>query len=201
MIGGFFGHMSAGLAAGTARAVGAINSAAVAVRTATAAVIGGTISWLAGGKFGNGATTMAFIQLFKEVPAIYKRVVGYRLDARPGGPAVEKGVMGRPVKLANNIGTQDTWEYDKKTGQRIIGRLEEGGSLSRFANQIPGVNAVAGMHDVFQVSMGNGLLRGVLNIPGMFVAAGITYAGFSGYALNNSPNYSTYIMGRSTYGF
>jgi len=61
MIGGFFGHMSAGLAAGTARAVGAINSAAVAVRTATAAVIGGTISWLAGGKFGNGATTAAFL--------------------------------------------------------------------------------------------------------------------------------------------
>jgi len=90
---------------------------------------------------------MAFLHLFKETPGFYKRTVGYDLDAGPGGPSVEKGPLGMPVSGAHNIGTQDTWRFDSN-GQRVVGFFEEGGPVSNFANQIPGINAVAGMHDV-----------------------------------------------------
>lgn len=45
------------------------------------------------------------------------------------------------------------------------------------------------MHDVQQVSMGNSIWRDVLNVPGMAVAAGVTYAGFAGQAFNAMPDY------------
>ena len=131
---------------------------------------------------------MAFLHLFKETPGFYKRTVGYDLDAGPGGASVEKGPLGMPVSGANNIGTQDTWRFDSN-GQRVVGFFEEGGPVSNFANQIPGINAVAGMHDVQQVAMGNSIWRDVLNVPGMAVAAGVTYAGFVGQALNAAPDY------------
>ena len=148
----------------------------------------GTASQLSGGKFANGARTMAFMHLFKEAPGFYKRTVGYDLDAGPGGASVEKGLRGMPIQGANNIGTQGRWVYDSN-GQREIGFFEEGGPVSNFANRILGVNAVAGMHDVQQVSMGNSIWRDVLNVPGMAVAAGVTYAGFVGQALNAAPDY------------
>ena len=50
--------------------------------------------------------------------------------------------------------------------------------MSRFANFIPGVNAVSGMHDMFQVTLdkwGGDWARNILNVPGMIPAAGITY--------------------------
>lgn len=45
-------------------------------------------------------------------------------------------------------------------------------------NAIPGINAVSGMHDVFQVRLdqfGGSFARNVLNVPGMPLAAGLTY--------------------------
>jgi hypothetical protein len=58
----------------------------------------------------------------------------------------------------------------------------EGGRLSRFMNRIPGMNAIAGMHDVFQVRLDmlggdhfGSVLRSSLNYPGMPLAAGLTY--------------------------
>jgi hypothetical protein len=58
----------------------------------------------------------------------------------------------------------------------------EGGRLSRFMNRIPGMNAIAGLHDVFQVRLDllggdrfGQALRSTLNFPGMPVAAGLTY--------------------------
>ena len=48
-------------------------------------------------------------------------------------------------------------------------------------NRVPGVNAVAGLHDVFQVNLGG--MRNILNVPGMPIAAIVTYAGmFQGVA-------------------
>ena len=55
------------------------------------------------------------------------------------------------------------------------GFFAEGGPLSRFANRIPGMNAIAGMHDVF-VTQFAGVVRFVLNVPLMIPAAGITVA-------------------------
>ena len=118
--------------------------------------------------------------LVKSLPEIYEDFVGYALDANPGGPAVEKGLTQSPVQGANNVGTQG-------------GPLDpnclfcEGGVVSRFANQIPGINAVAGMHDMFQITMGDSLARDVLNVPGMFVAAAITAGGFLGEMMNLVP--------------
>ena len=77
-----------------------------------ASAVGGTASELSGGKFTNGARTMAFMHLFREAPGFYKRTVGYDLNAGPGGASVEKGPLGTPVSAANNIGTQDTWRFD-----------------------------------------------------------------------------------------
>lgn len=114
--------------------------------------------------------------LFRSLPEIYKDVVGYDLDAGPGGPAVGKDPLQAPVEGANNIGTQ----------QKVVDpacTFCEGGSVSRGLNQVPGINAVAGMHDVFQVNLGTGLARDIFNIPGMPVAAALTYGGFLGVLL------------------
>jgi hypothetical protein len=137
-------------------------------------VVGGTISERTGGKFANGAKAAAFLVALQGLPALYKKTVGYELDMGPGGAAVEKGPTGLPVEGANNVGTQDVWEFDDN-GQRIVGSFEEGGSLSNTLNQVPGINAVAGAHDVMQVSLGTGLARDVLNVPGMIPAAAFTY--------------------------
>ncbi len=154
-----------------------------AARIAAGGVVGGTAAVLGGGRFANGARTMAFMHLFKEAHTLYKDKVGYDLDAGPGGAAVGKDpISGPPVQGANNIGTQDNIvDPNSMWG--------EGGKVSRFANQIPTVNAIAGMHDVFQVSMGGSVWRDVLNVPGMAVAAGVTYAGFVGQILNSAPDY------------
>lgn len=159
-----------------------ISGSNIAMRTIFAGLAGGVIAEASGGSFANGARTMAFIHLFKELPSIYKKVVRYGLDAGPGGAAVEKGELQMPVQGANNIGMQgDTVDPNSLWG--------EGGYVSRIANQIPGINAVAGMHDVFQVSMGTSIWRDVLNVPGMFVAAAATYAGFLGQGLNSVSDY------------
>jgi len=133
------------------------------------------------GRFTNGAQTFGFMRLFRELPGYYRRKVGYDPDIGSGGEAVGKDrVSGPPVQGANNIGTQ----------QEIVDAsctFCEGGSVSRFANQLPGINAVTGMHDVFQISMGDSIWRDVLNVPGMSVAAGITYGGFVGQVLNAAP--------------
>jgi hypothetical protein len=150
-------------------------------RVAAAAAVGGTVSTLGGGKFANGAKTFGFVRLFKEMPAFYRRVVRYDLDIRPGGEAEGKGETQMPVEGANNVGTQQATVDSSCT-------FCEGGKVSRIANQIPGINAVAGMHDVFQVSMGTSIWRDVFNVPGMALAAVITYPGFLGQVFNNSPS-------------
>ncbi len=52
--------------------------------------------------------------------------------------------------------------------------------MSSLANQIPGINAVAGMHDTFQLHLdqwGGRLTGWALNVPGMPIAVALTYAG------------------------
>lgn len=153
--------------------------AGVGQATATA-VAGGVNSMVTGGNFWNGATTASFEYLFKSAPKVYKHVVGYELDMRPGGDAMEKGYEQMPEKGANNIGTQ---------GDGLDPRCIfcEGGFLSRAANRIPGINAVAGMHDVMQVKS-PGILRDIFNVPGMPIAAIVTYGAALGQALNVVPS-------------
>ncbi|MEW8232465.1 MAG: RHS repeat-associated core domain-containing protein [Candidatus Thiodiazotropha endolucinida] len=151
-----------------------------AYRIATAAMIGGVVSEIGGGGFENGAATFAFMRLIREIPDYYRSTVGYELDSSPGGKAVQKTDLSLPVRGANNIGTQGGPVDDP-------GFFSEGGPVSNAANQITGLNAVAGMHDIYQTSMGNTVWRDVLNVPGMAVAAGVTYPGFIGQSINNAP--------------
>ncbi len=101
----------------------------------------------------------------------YNQIVGYDADWGPGGPAQEKGALTWPYKGVNNIGTQGG-PVDSN------GWLNEGGIISRAANYIPGVNAVAGMHDTFQVATQYGFgaaMRDALNVPLMLPAAALSY--------------------------
>ena len=118
--------------------------------------------------FANGARTTATLLALRGLPAVYKNIVGYGLDMGPGGAAVGKGDLQMPVEGANNIGTQNA----KLTPDCIAC---EGGRLSEALNQVPGVNAVAGVHDVMQVNLGTGIARDIFNVPGMIPAAAFTY--------------------------
>jgi hypothetical protein len=140
----------------------------IAANTFRSALAGGTISELGGGKFKNGAKTTAFLMTMRSLPGLYNKVTGYDLDMRPGGAAVQKTELSSPAEGANNIGVQ---------GGNVANPCAacEGGGLSNALNQVPGVNAVAGVHDVMQVSLGAGLARDILNVPGMIPAAAFTY--------------------------
>jgi len=104
-------------------------------------------------------------------------IVKYDTAWGSGGDAVSKAPLDMPVEYANNIGTVE----------RVIdpnSMWAEGGIVSRALNYVPGVNAVAGMHDVFQVRLdewGGERARNLLNVLGMLPAAAITY----GALINN----------------
>lgn len=105
----------------------------------------------------------------------YESVVGYEATSESGGEAVPKSYWSRPVKDRNNIGPQGN---AKKPYELVLGEptdfLAEGGVLSRFLNKIGGINAVAGMHDSIQINF-SGILREILNVPNMPIAAVFTY--------------------------
>jgi hypothetical protein len=100
---------------------------------------------------------------------LYKYIVGYKVDPAPGGPAAPKGPNDRPVEGANNVGFQGNKGYSK---------FNEGEALSNAFNKIPGINAIAGMHDLFQINLPDKFFirDHILNIPGMPVAAVMTYS-------------------------
>jgi len=102
---------------------------------------------------------------------MYNGVVQFDSSWDKGGEAVNKLDTSMPVQGANNIGTAGRVDPTSWFG--------EGGIVSRIANNIPGVNAVAGMHDVFQVRLqewGGVIARNTVNIPGMIPAAALTYS-------------------------
>jgi len=133
---------------------------------------GGVASEINGGDFGDGA---AIAGALAAAATIYNNAVGYPADASPGGPAVQKTALSHPVAGANNIGTQ---------GGAIANPafLAEGGTLSVFLNEIPGFNAIAGLHDLFQINLGTGWERNVFNVPGMPAAAALSLGAIGGQA-------------------
>lgn len=183
MAGSISGAVAGGITGGFKGAVmGAISGAAFGIgnavwsgvgnsfmqgtgRALTAGVIGGGTSEVLGGRFQDG---FWFAFGASAASSIYQSVVRYRATWASGGDAVEKTRTSRPVEGANNWGGQGRPVSDP-------GFWAEGGSLSRFANRIPGMNAIAGMHDEFVRHMG-GSWRSILNVPTMPLAAGITAA-------------------------
>ncbi|KAK3696720.1 hypothetical protein QZH41_013079, partial [Actinostola sp. cb2023] len=150
-------------------------------RVATQAIGGGTATELSGGKFKDG---FLMAGITASAHYLYHSVVNYEPEWKSGGPAQAKGQSTMPIKGANNIGTQGHKTIDPS------GWFNEGGRISRFLNKVPGVNSVAGMHDVFQVRLDGAFFPGardILNVPGMIPAAAISYiALLDGPAESNS---------------
>lgn len=138
-------------------------------RVATQAIGGGAANELGGGKFKDGFLLGG---ITASAQYLYHSYVNYKPTWKTGGPAQMKTQSQMPIEGANNIGIQgDTTDPSKW--------LNEGGRISRFLNKVPGINAVAGMHDVFQVKLDGAFFPGArdwLNVPGMIPAAAITYA-------------------------
>ncbi len=141
-------------------------------RILASGVAGGTAAKVGGGEFGEG---FAYSGVAATFGYTYDRIVNYGATWGSGGPAQGKQRFDMPIEGANNFAeSRPVVDAGTFTG--------EGGRLSRFMNRVPGMNAIAGMHDVFQVRIDQlggdrfgSFLRSSLNFPGMPVAAGLTY--------------------------
>ncbi|PCK03717.1 MAG: hypothetical protein COA42_19905, partial [Alteromonadaceae bacterium] len=164
-------------------------------------IAAGTVSYATGGKFADGAKTMAYIQLFTSAAKFYEESVG-----RPANPLPGENRKG-----------QTTYESDPKTGQQPLGTesmnvlglnlpLEhkfvadlgkQGSFISKVLNLIPGGNATAGLHD-FWFNKGNPNkleFTTFNNISTMFIAAPISIAATIGnIAKGNESLVYTHLM-------
>jgi hypothetical protein len=134
------------------------------------AFTGGILADLQGGDFRTG-----FIYSGSSATAAwsYEKIVGYGATWRPGGEAVEKLRYTPPVAGSNNFGIQ----WTDGAPNWLDKLFWEGGPVSKVMNALPGFNAGAGMHDTFQVvsdAAGGNLLRNLVNLPGVPVAALMT---------------------------
>jgi len=130
----------------------------------------GLIAKLQGGSFKRSFLMSAGSFALK---ALYTKVVGYDATWKSGGDAVDKEVLTKPQFGHNNIGIAGKVDSTSWFG--------EGGYVSRTLNKVPGVNAVAGMHDMMQIGFDNlegvedGILRTIGNVPAMLPAAVLVY--------------------------
>jgi RHS repeat-associated protein len=180
------GAVGGGVSTGDLRgvAVGAVGGAAFgamgtawgdswsAQRVLASGVTGGVLAEAGGGEFRQG---FMFAGGAAGLAWGYRSVVGYGATWESGGPAQARGRYTLPQAGANVIG-QAVEGIDPNS------IWNEGGHISRALNRVPGINAIAGMHDVFQVRLDQfggsrfgSILRNGLNVPGMPVAAALTY--------------------------
>ncbi|MEO8444094.1 MAG: FG-GAP-like repeat-containing protein [Gammaproteobacteria bacterium] len=141
-------------------------------RIAASGLVGGATAKVGGGDFRRGFALAGGAATFGYA---YDRIVNYSATWSPGGPAQGKERFALPQEGVNNF-AESRLVIDPTTFSG------EGGRLSRFMNRVPGMNAIAGLHDVFQVRLDlfggdrfGHILRGTLNYPGMPLAAGLTY--------------------------
>jgi hypothetical protein len=132
-----------------------------------------------------GAKTAAVLSTAGET---YQSLVGYAANAGPGENR-------NGTKLDGNSTGNGTYEYNPITGQQlpqdrgmnVIGLndagsfLSQGGGVSRALNQVPFINATAGLHD-YIFNANEGLNFTLWNIPTMLPAAALSIPA----ALNNS---------------
>ena len=179
--------LQAGATGGVAGGVsGLIPGSGVWSRTAQGATYGGISGGMSAAFNGGdvwsataeGAVTGgAMAATFAGADALYKRMVTFDGGIKsspewgPGAdPITAKSPSDLPRYGVNNVG-----EQGRGLGGGGWRDLREGGMWSSLGNQIPGVNAVAGLHDTFQINLG--AFRGTLNYPGMAAAAAVTYGG------------------------
>jgi len=141
-------------------------------RVVASGLVGGATATIGGGDFREGFGYSAGAAGFGYA---YDLLVHYRATWASGGAAQPKERFSMPIEGANNF-AESRSVIDPNT---FAG---EGGRLSRFMNRVPGMNAIAGLHDVFQIHIDmlggdrfGRTLRNTLNFPGMPVAAGLTY--------------------------
>lgn len=144
-------------------------------RVAANAVAGGAAAKVYGTSVSDG---MKFAGLTAAARFGYNEYVRYDSTWESGGQAnIKEKWDAPPVEGGNNVGIRK----EVIDPESIFG---EGGYVSRAVNKIPGVNAVAGMHDWFQIDLqkiGGESLRDYGNVPGMIPATVMTY----GALLNN----------------
>lgn len=175
--------------AGLGTAVSGHGMNAVAVQSATGCVTGE----ISGSGCEQGAKTAAILSGAGEA---YQYLVGYAPSAAPGdnrfgtkldGSSTHDGSYD-PIQSGQFpvYGQQQSADY----GMNVVGlnkagsTLSQGGTISRLLNQIPFINATAGLHDYF-FSSNPDLNFTAWNVPTMLPAAAISIPA----ALNN-PNIS-----------
>ena len=189
MAGGDIGHgaLYGAIGGGAFGAIGAAYGDSWTLdRVALHGFAGGGVSELAGGSFQDGF-------MFAAVPAasrfLYNEWVNYDATWKSGGNVAPKDRLSPPVKGANNVGGQGVPDYWAR----------EGSPISQFGNRIPGVNAVAGMHDIFQINLEihggrfGGFYRSAFNVPGMIPAAAMSYTALM-TDYSSVVNYQTVLM-------
>ena len=146
-------------------------------RTAVSAIGGGVASDIEGGSFEKGALLAGSLAAAGE---IYEDIVSEPADAAPGGPAVEKSSTEGGVGGANNWGLGSPIPVPQRTSWWPI---LEGSPISNFMNQIPGMDAVATLHDNImawiQTNSSNAGFD-IINVPAMLPAAAITTGALAG---------------------
>lgn len=180
-IGGVTGSVTAGFTAYTNYMTASMDAGE---RIALRSLNKGVTNKMMGGSFDDGFNSGL---VAGTANYIYTSAVKYEMTLAPGGKAVPKTLNSEPSSIANNIGCQDGPCH-------LFGiNFQEGSTASRILNMLPGVNGVAGLHDVFQINMsGQPALfflsqRSIFNIPYMVPAAGFSFlaegdtAEFSGY--------------------
>jgi len=181
LYGGNLGDMwSAGLQAAGAGAImggvgGYYGNAWSLGRVGVTSVAGGFAAKSVGGSWNQGVKMAG---AFAMVNYGYDRIVGFNPVWKGGDRAVGKKNMDPPLKGRINVGM-----VTKNVDPNAM--WTEGGIVSLAANKIPGVNAVAGLHDQFQrglqTAFGVGARNNILlNVGGMGIAAGVTYSGLVG---------------------
>lgn len=170
--------------AGVGTAVAGQGVSAVAAQTAAGCASGA----VTGAGCEKGATTAVVLSTAGEA---YQSLVGYAANAGPG-----ENRFG--TKLDGSSTGNGTYEYNEITGQQlpsdrgmnVIGLnkpgsvLSQGGTVSRALNQVPFVNATAGLHD-YIFNANQDLNFTLWNVPTMLPAAALAIPA----ALNN-PNIS-----------
>jgi hypothetical protein len=110
----------------------------------------------------------------------YYKIAGYQAKYNRGNGYSEKDNMDAGVEGVNNVGFAHAGPpeptFFRKNSFQI--NWDEGGPMSRFSNNVFGVNAVAGVHDEFQVNLENwggaGARSSLFNPLGMIGASLIT---------------------------
>jgi RHS repeat-associated protein len=114
----------------------------------------------------------------------YNHLVGFSPSIRPGTNLKKTtyvpNALGQPPEGVNVFGLNKGL-----TGDFFQDFWKQGGALSEFANQVPGMNAVAGLHDYW---MNNVTVSMVNNISLMFPAVPMSYGAMFG--IGNVPAYT-----------